>query len=469
MAFAGQVRHILLGLLACLTLICLSAAYWAIAGRASLLQRDDNPRRIEALAKIQRGSVIDRQGRVLAHTVSTKAGLSRRYPLPATYSIVGYSSLRYGVGGVEAAYDALLAGQRPLQSLADYVNRQILRLPQVGADIMLSIDAGIQATLAAAMGDAAGGAIVIDARRGGLLALLSLPSYDPNRLDEDWAQLVEAEGNPFFNRALQGNYQLGGNIYAMWLAQALAAGFDLSTRFTGASEAVTLDDGTLMRCLVRPGSSELNLPEALAHGCPAPFRSLPQSAAADYAELIAAFRIDEPASLAGFPQPEPIAAPAAIAALEPSELALRNSLGQGEATASPLHIASIMAAIANDGLAIAPWIHAATREPHEQAWQETSPVRHSRRLLEADTARELQATLRAAWGMLAGSSPSSEVDVGAYLALSQSGDQSQLWLNGFVPAGDETAAFVILLEDSADVERILAIGSALVDALRPGH
>ena len=50
--------------------------------------------------------------------------------------------------------------------------------------------------------------------------------------------------------------------------------------------------------------------------------------------------------------------------------------------------------------------------------------------------------------------------------MSRSGDESQLWLNGYVaPESGNTAAFVILLEDSADVSKLLAIGSALIEAL----
>ena len=160
MRLARGIRHILFGSLAFLLVIALSATYWAIAGRGSLLRRADNPRRIEALAAIQRGSIYDRDAQLLAETVAGAASLQRRYPRPSAYSAVGYYSLRYGVSNAEAAYDELLSGSGEVRSLGDYIERNLLGAPQTGADIRLSIDAGLQDALASAFGHARGGAVV---------------------------------------------------------------------------------------------------------------------------------------------------------------------------------------------------------------------------------------------------------------------------------------------------------------------
>lgn len=467
MLFARQIRASLFALLACLALIGIAAAFWAITGRNSLLLREDNPRRVEALARIQRGSISDRHSRILAETVATDSGLLRRYLSPATYSLTGYYSLRYGVSGAEAAFDDLLSGARPLTTLSDYFNQQILRLPQVGSDIMLTIDAEIQVALANAMEGANGAAIVLDAASGALLALLSQPTFDPNRLDQDWSQLIEAEGNPFFNRALQGNYQLGGNIYLLWLAQAIGADYELSLRFTDAATPVTLDDDTVIRCTTQPASSDLTLPEALSFGCPAPFNSYRQTgSASSYDKLVSTYRLADPVVLPGFPQPEQLPASAAHTELAPQALDLRNALGQGELTTTPLHIATIMAAIANDGIAKMPWLHAAQREPESDKWRPAQPTTESLHMLDAETARTTQSILRQAWLQLTDDQPPPPIEVGAYLAMSHSGDETQLWLNGYIKAADDnTAAFVILLENTADTERLFTIGTALVEAL----
>ena len=191
------IRHILAGTLVCLALVGLSATYWSLAGQNTLLLRDDNPRIIEAQREIQRGGIYDRVARPLAETVNRDSGLTRRYLHPSTYSIVGYYSLRYGVGGAESAYQIHLSGARPIADFADYFSRDILHRPQVGSDILLMLDVEVQDPLYRAMDGAVGTAIVLDARSGAVLALVSQPSFDPNSLDEAWSTLIESPESLF--------------------------------------------------------------------------------------------------------------------------------------------------------------------------------------------------------------------------------------------------------------------------------
>ena len=387
---------------------------------------------------------------------------------PSTYSLTGYYSLRYGVGGVEAAFDDLLAGRRQVESLADYFNSQVLRLPQIGADIFLTVYGDIHEVLAISMTGLKGAAVVMDAKTGALLALHSQPSYDPNRLDEDWSALIAAEGDPFFNRALQGNYQLGGNINLLWLAHAIESGFELSLRFTDATLPVALDDATDVTCLAPPPLSELTLPEALIYGCPAPFmRYLETQSTTAYTELLPPFRFAEGTALPGFPAPETLPPPHTDAAADADVRARLNVMGQGDVTTTPLHLISIIAATANDGVAIEPWILAAVREPDEAAKPMQRQNGGNRRLMSASAAATLKDVLKDSWLTLSGAPGDSTAQAGAYIAMSRAGEETQLWLNGYVEsAGENPMSFVILLEDSADIAKLLTIGDALIDALK---
>ena len=170
--------------------------------------------------------------------------------------------------------------------------------------------------------------------------------------------------------------------------------------------------------------------------------------------------------LPGFPQPEEIAPAADVAELEAEALALRNTLGQGQLTTTPLHLAAIMAAMANDGVAVSPSIQAAQRQPGSDEWRPQSPNAESRRMLDSATAHEFQAQLRDSWDILFGDLTRPPIELGAYIAMSRAGDETQLWLNGYVaPDSGNPAAFVILLEDTADVPRLVTIGKALINAL----
>lgn len=465
MPFSRTIRHVLAGTLVCLALVGLSATYWALAGQDSLLLREDNPRIIEAQRGILRGGVYDRGARPLAETVRLDTGLARRYLRPSTYSIVGYYSLRYGVGGAESAYDALLSGAQPIENIADYFQRNILKKSQIGSDIMLTLDVDIQDSLARALDGAAGTAIVLDARTGAVVALVSQPSFDPNSLDTDWPTLVEAPGKPFFNRALQGNYQLGGNMYIIWLAQAIASDFELSWRFIGAADPVDLGAGMMSACVILPDATELTLGEAFAYGCPAAFASYPQTESAAAADdMLSPYAFHEPLTLPGFPQPEAIDLAANVESLSPAVLQLRHALGQGDLTTTPLHLATIIAAIANDGLAVEPALLSGLRPPDSMRWQPQPLESVSRRMMDAETAQGMQIVMRDAREKL-WASPQASPLIGAYIARSFSGDETQLWLNGFLETDDDGAlAFVVLLEDTEDVSQLLSIGRDLFDS-----
>ena len=473
MAFSRGIRNLLLGTLAFLLLIGLSATYWAVTGRDSLLLRADNPRVIEALAAIQRGSNFDRNQQLLVETTLQDGRLARRYPRPSTYSVTGYYSLRYGVSGAESAFDTQLAGSSEIRTLLEFVNRRLLNRPQVGSDIRLTIDASLQAALVSAIGDARAAAVVLDAQSGGVLALTSLPTYDPNTLEDDWEDLIEADGQPFFNRALQGQYQLGGAMYTVLLAHAAASDFDLSQRFTQASAPIVFEDGMTLACAIKPKQTELSLVDAYAYGCPAPFQSYYLAdRTIDMDSILAPYAFDNPITLGGFPQPERTELPASPTEgqLDAETLALRSALGQGDLTTTPLHMASIIAAIATDGSASTPFIHSATRPPDSDQWKETTPNSTVYSIMSAALAQDLRLILRAAWSKLQADSMPIRGDVGAQVAQSQSGESRQIWLNGFYRAADKTPiSFVVLLEDSEDLPAMLAIGKATIRAIDGLH
>lgn len=467
MAFSRGIHHLLLGTLASLLVIGLSATYWAIAGQHSLLLRDDNPRLIEALASIQRGSIFDRHGRPLAETVGPAKALQRRYPIPSTFSAVGYFSLRFGTSGAEAAYDHLLAGSPEVSTLQEFFDRRLLHMPQTGSDIRLSIDADVQDALVTALGGSRGAAVVVNALTGEILSLVSQPAVDANALDENWEEFVSDEGQPFFSRALQGNYQLGGASYTLLLAHAISSGFDLTQQFPQAAAPIKFEDGMTIACLFEPESNELTLTEAYAYGCPAPFRAYFRSETGINMEaILKRFAFDDPTALDGFPQPAPINLPAAPSALQLNDEALeiRAALGQGETTTTPLHMAAIMAALATDGQLRKPHLLAATRPPGAQQWNETSTDPTTIPLVSTEAAKELRAVMRRSWSLL--QIRAAGADLGAHVATSQSGEGVQLWLNGFYSHSNGTTySFVVLLENDEDLPRLLSIGQTLVQAL----
>ncbi len=464
-----EIRRIGAGTLIVLAIIGLSATYWSLAGRDSILLRDDNPRQIEAIARIQRGKIYDTTEELLVESQQVSDIMIRRYRLPSTYSLVGYYSLRYGAGGAEAAFDELLNGSDQISSFQDFLSRRVFKIPQVGVDIRLTLSLRIQDALADLMQGHQGAAVVMDAQTGALLSLTSAPGFDPNSLDDDWERLSAADGKPFFNRALQGQYQPGNAMTTLWLAEAVKSEADFSKRYAGADSPIDLGEDTIVSCVIPPPRTDLTIVEAYIFGCPSPFLALRSSLPTEsLADMLENFALHELITLPRFPSPEPQPAPAPANddPVELESLARRDALGQGHVTITPLHLTVLMSAIANDGVVVSPYLLAGVREPGSASWSPVARSQESWPLMNAETALELKRALQQAWTTLRNESPLTEASVGAHVTMSRSGEGTQIWLNGFVDRSDQNAiAFVVLLENSADVSALLDMGQRLVNTL----
>lgn len=167
--------------------------------------------------------------------------LTRRYPYGELFAhVVGYvarrdendlkalDDARYtalthsGKAGIERYYEDRLRGEIGYEEVEQNARGRDLRVitrnpSKPGSDLYLSIDAELQRAAVAAFGEHQGAAVAVDPRNGEVLALVSLPSYDPNpfvggisRVAFD--KLNASPAMPLFNRVVQGGYEPGSTI-----------------------------------------------------------------------------------------------------------------------------------------------------------------------------------------------------------------------------------------------------------------
>lgn len=195
-----------------------------IAG-PSIAARAYNPR--HALLGQHRGRILASDGTVLAQTV----GKNRIYPLgPSLAQTVGYVSQRYGTSGIEDAYDAALT---PADTTGDVVAQageigQALsgRSAQArGADVVTTLNVAIQNELYSRLSEHRRGAgVVLDPRTGAVLAMASVPAFDPNGIERIFSELSVAPHSPLLNRATDGLYPPGSTFKIVTAAIALDSG-----------------------------------------------------------------------------------------------------------------------------------------------------------------------------------------------------------------------------------------------------
>ncbi len=177
--------------------------------------------------------------------VEVKARLFRQYPLGATAShALGYigrindrdidtierneQTANYkgtdhiGKTGIEQKYEFHLHGETGYEQIevdaGGRAVRSLSRVPPVpGNNLTLTIDAKLQEITEKVFGDRRGALVAIEPSTGGILALVSTPTYDPNLFvdgirSDDWDELNNSPDKPMVNRALNGAYPPGSTF-----------------------------------------------------------------------------------------------------------------------------------------------------------------------------------------------------------------------------------------------------------------
>jgi peptidoglycan glycosyltransferase len=309
-----------------------------------------NPRHT-AIA-VGRGSILASDGSPLA----VSHGATRVYPQGALVAqTVGYASPRYGTSGLEDAFDRVLTAHTdavdPLSQLAQIFAGT--RAGPRGNDVVTTIRLPVQRVLVAGLSRYARGAgVAIDPRNGAILAMASVPSYDPNRLEAHWPQLIADPSSPLLDRSIAGLYPPGSTFKIVTASDALDAGaVTLQSTFydpgyLAVGNAVIHDDE-------EESTGEQDLTGAFALSSNVDFAQVALKLGADrwydYAER---WRLGEPVD---FDLPVARDRFPPKAQLYPGVLA-QLGFGQASLLVTPMRMALVGATIANDGVTPRPYV-----------------------------------------------------------------------------------------------------------------
>jgi len=201
--------HLATFLLAGLAGIVLVLGWWAVYRGPDLLTRTDNPRRSISDHFVPRGAILDRNNQPIAATSGSPGDLSRQLLYPPLSPVIGYINPVYGQSGLEASLDDYLRGLKGNPQLSLWWNHLLYGQPPPGLDVRLSLDMELQRAADQELVGRQGALVLIDARKGEILAMASSPGFDANRLEEQWDALIDDPGSPLVNRATMGYYPTG--------------------------------------------------------------------------------------------------------------------------------------------------------------------------------------------------------------------------------------------------------------------
>ncbi|MBO9577773.1 MAG: penicillin-binding protein 2 [Microbacteriaceae bacterium] len=473
-----HLRRVSVVVLAMFSALFVAASFIQVVAADDLRGGPFNTRTRLANQNINRGPILV-GGEPIAYSIETDGDVrfQRVYangplwaPVTGRYTLDGLNT------GLEAAYDDYLTAATGGQFF-DLANAVLTGREPEGAAVETTLDAGLQQAAWDALGNYSGAVIAWEPKTGRILAMVSKPTYDPNALashDTDavnaaYEQLDADPAQPLINRAANGDLDPPGSTFKLVVA---AAALD-SGRFT--------PDSTF------PNPSELELPQSSAvihnsnEGTCGPgetvslFDAIRLSCNIPMAELaheLTYVPIKDKAKALGFCKGfdlagllDPIeygctpqdgldlspmySTPSQFPAFLDAPQTMLAAFGQSSLLASPLQMAMVAGAIANDGVLMRPTLVDSVIAPDQSPLVTIQPQTLGQPI-SANTARALTDMMVASVDSGAAETAAIEgVSVAGKTGTAENGPGQpySLWFTGFAPADDPQIAVAVVVQD----------------------
>jgi len=289
-----------------------------------------------------------------------------------------------GKAGVERQYDSLLRGKDGRQfKTVDVHGRNVasgsrdVEPPQMGKNIVLTIDRPTQILAEKALGDRIGSMVVLKPATGEILAMASWPSFSANKIidkggNNEYARLLADPRTPLIERAIQSSYPPASTfktIMSTAIIEEKAIPLQEKVLCTG---EISYGD-RVFRCWIhKPGHGWLNLEGALAQSCDVYFWEVAK-------DRLGIERMVTYSREFGFGQATGIDLPGEVAGFVPTPQwkerqfhekwlggdTLNMAIGQGYLLVTPLQLADMMAMVVNEGVIYRPHVLQEVRDPRD--------------------------------------------------------------------------------------------------------
>ena len=344
-----RIITVLVALCTLLISLVLYISYFQVFKAEAIKQNSNNKRLWMNEENVLRGSILDRNGKVLSYSEKKDDKNIRYYPYGRLYShVIGYSYRQYGKAGLEKEYNNELLDIDENNAINEIKN---LVLPKsIGNDLRLTIDHNMQEKSRSLLKGKKGSVITMNPKTGEVYSMVSLPDFDAANLDEEWKGIIESEDSPLLNRSIQGLYP-PGSIFKIITAVGILETYGLDQNYVCTGK--TIINGQTINDYGKHAHGKIDLKGAIINSCNPYFAEKSLLLGKEkLGEISGKFMINKeiPFDLnvkkSKFDYKSP---------MEENKLAL-SSIGQGDVLVTPLNMAMMVSAIANNGDMVKPML-----------------------------------------------------------------------------------------------------------------
>lgn len=327
--------------------------YFQVVKSEDFINSPYNTRQDKFGEHVVRGSILSADGKTLAETIVEEDGSETRYyPYGNMFAhAVGYDS--NGKSGIES-----FANFNLLRSHAFFLEQVVNGLKDEknpGDNVVTTLDYSLQEVAYNALGDENGAVVALEPETGKILAWVSKPDFNPNTIAADWDSIIsntDSENSVLLNRVSQGLYPPGSTFKILTTLEYIRENSNYSDYTYDCTGSITKDD------------TEIHCYDNAVHGMEDLKTSFAKSCNASYANIGLSLNKTSFAKLCDsllFHTDMPIAYPyqkSSFVLNEDSDTSatMQTAIGQGETLVTPLHMALITSAIANDGVLMKPYV-----------------------------------------------------------------------------------------------------------------
>jgi peptidoglycan glycosyltransferase len=375
--------------------------------------------------------------------------------------VTGYSSQAFGANQLEKLEDPILTGTDDRLFFRNTLD-MLTGKDREGGSVVTTLNAAAQKAAFEGLGDKKGAVAAIEPSTGKILALVSTPSYDPSKFagtsdkDAEAWKAVQKENNPddpMLNRALREVYPPGSTFKVVTAAAALENGVvDGIDDKTKTPDPYRLPETTTDLGNQHGECKNASIKYALMVSCNTVFAKL--------ADSVGNEKMIEQAEKFGFNEKELDTPVRAAESIYPEDNRPQNAMdgiGQASNRATPLQMAMVASAIANDGKLMKPYMVDQLKAANLDTIETTEPEELSQ-AVSGETAQKLQEMMEAVVNDPQGTGSKAKVDgatVGGKTGTAQHGlnnsEKPYAWFISYAKLDDGSSpvAVAVIVEDGA--------------------